>query len=266
MIKNRTIIFSLFLLCISINSFSSELIEDSITKFKPNHYITIGYSNIFFFPLNLENKNYLNSKFTYSPELNAGYVYNFHKIFMFGSRINFSKNTFNLNYNFDTPPGSIFVNAETPIYNILYNNQVKYMGYNLNLDLMLFLKINQKKNFFSLGVGARVYTFFRNYLEYIFNDSYLINNQNRNQLVFEGLLNNDNLSTYNFATNFDFSYTKKFKNNMLMKSSVLYSNSYIKRLEGTYQFWEVGDDNIYNWHQKLSFIAFSIEIMIPTNK
>lgn len=261
--KNKLVVI-LFLLSIYKNSFSNDLKADSVVKFNQNHYITFGFSNIFFFPLKIENKNYLNSSFSYSPELNVGYIYDFNKFFMFGSRINFSKNTFNLNYNFKTPPSSIFANADIPINQIVYSNHVKYMGYNLNLDLMLYLKIYQKENFFSLGVGTRTYTFFRNYLEYIFTDRYFINSQNRNQLVFEGVLNNDNVSTYNFATNFDFSYTKKFKNNMLMKTSVLYSNSYVKRLEGTYQFFEVGDDNRYSWHQKLSFIAFSLELVIPT--
>jgi hypothetical protein len=263
--KNKlAIIFSFFLVAISKNSFSNELKSDSVNKFNQNHYITFGLSNIFFFPINIENKNYLSSKFTYSPELNVGYIYDFSKFFMFGTRLNFNKNNFNLNYNFKPPPSSIFANADIPINQIGYSSHVKYMGYNLNLDLMLFLKIYQKKNFFSLGIGARAYTFFRYYLEYNFNDKYYINNQNRNQLVFEGVLNNDNLSTYNFASNIDISYTKKFKNNMLLKTSVLYSYSLNKRLEGTYQFFEIGDDGKKYWYQKLSFIAFSLELVFPT--
>lgn len=234
---------------------------DSLSYSK-NHYISIGYNNILFTPLKFNGRELLKSRLSYSPELNFGHIYDFSKLFMVSSRLNFGKNSFNFGYNFETPENSILRNAQ--IENVQFWRYESEMGYNLNTDVMIFLKIAQNQNFFSVGAGPRFYTFFRNYLDFTYKDIYLLNNQNENHQLFAGNLNNDNLSTYNFALNVDINYTKKIKNNLLLKMSFLYSKSFTKRLEGAYQFFEIGNDNVYNWHQIISFYSFSLELIFPT--
>lgn len=243
-------------------TFASQLKGDTL-KYQKQHYLSLGYSSLFFIPLQT-NSSILRSRFSHSPELNVGYTFDFNKFFSLNSRLNFSKNSFRYNYQFETPLNSVYQQADSPIERVkstVYENE---LGYNLNLDLVLNVKIPQKENFFSIGFGPRAYTFFRNYIYLLYTDNYYINAQNRNQSLFRGVLNNDKYSTFNFSTNAYLSYNKRLKKGLFVKMSLIHSHSYFKRLDGSYQFSGIGNDDPGYWFQKISFIGASIELMIPT--
>jgi hypothetical protein len=53
------------------------------------------------------------------------------------------------------------------------------------------------------------------------------------------------------------------KKNMLLQSSFVYSLSFTKRLEGNYMFYEIGNDKLGDWSQKISFYGVLFNFILP---